>query len=225
MASLKELVAQGWKADNGFRAGYLVKLEELMRKEFPGTDIKGMPHINSKIAAWKKSYNSLSLMLDVSGVGFNAKGTFMIDCDTDQWQQIVKKDRNALNMRFKSWPLFDSWGDVFGKDRANGKNAEDVMEAMHKMYQADNLAQGGVYGTMPHVDEEDAATEDAEDSVCQLEKKEPTAKNSRKRRKANDDMRGVYEFLHEFGKEANARLDNLATRVGYELADRLRTTW
>ncbi|XP_057777266.1 uncharacterized protein LOC130995830 [Salvia miltiorrhiza] len=141
LASLKELVAQGWKADNGFRAGYLLKLEESMRKEFVGTDIKGMPHINSKLSAWKKSYNSLLLALDVSGVGFNAKGTFMLDCDNDQWEMIVKKDSNARLMRFKSWPMFEDWKEVFGKDRANGSNAEDVMEGMHKMYAADSLGE------------------------------------------------------------------------------------
>ncbi|KAG6397693.1 hypothetical protein SASPL_143863 [Salvia splendens] len=42
ISALKELVALGWKSDNGFRGGYLTKIEELMQKEFPRTDIKGL---------------------------------------------------------------------------------------------------------------------------------------------------------------------------------------
>ncbi|KAG6437046.1 hypothetical protein SASPL_101953 [Salvia splendens] len=48
LAALKELVAIGWKSDNGFRAGYLQLLEESMKKEFPKTDIKAHPHVYSK---------------------------------------------------------------------------------------------------------------------------------------------------------------------------------
>ncbi|XP_057767710.1 uncharacterized protein At2g29880-like isoform X2 [Salvia miltiorrhiza] len=225
LASLKELVAQGWKADNGFRAGYLLKLEESMRKEFVGTDIKGMPHINSKLSAWKKSYNSLLMALNVSGVGFNAKGTFMLDCDNDQWETIVKKDSNATKMRFKSWPMFEDWKEVFGKDRANGSNAEDVMEAMHKMYAADSLGEvGGNLGQQTgdglqhHVNEDGEATEDAEDSVCQGEKKVSTARKVSKKRKTGEgeEMNGVYKWLGEISRDTKERLDNLATRVGYE---------
>lgn len=39
LSSLKELVTTGWKSDNEFHAGYIYKLEELMRIHFPRTDI------------------------------------------------------------------------------------------------------------------------------------------------------------------------------------------
>ena len=84
LAALKDFVANGWKSDNGFRAGYLNKLEEAMRKEFPTTDLKGMPHINSKTTTWKKSYYSLHEMLKRSGVSFNTNGTHMIDCNDEK---------------------------------------------------------------------------------------------------------------------------------------------
>ncbi|XP_047946629.1 uncharacterized protein LOC125192983 [Salvia hispanica] len=76
---LKEISVTGWKADNGFRAGYLTQLENAMKQQFPNTDIKGTPQINSKLTAWKKLYNSLVRMLDRSGVGFNID--YKIDCD------------------------------------------------------------------------------------------------------------------------------------------------
>lgn len=87
---MKELVATGWKADNGFRSGYLQRAEEAMRREFPGTDLKANPHIQSRIHTWKKSFYALSKILDRSGVGFNVHGDYKIDVSDDQWSQIVK---------------------------------------------------------------------------------------------------------------------------------------
>lgn len=84
-----DLVSRGWKSDNGFRAGYLGKIEDAIRKEFPNTDIKGTPHVTLKINAWKKSYNSLRGILGRSGVGFNSDNEYWIECDDDQWEAIV----------------------------------------------------------------------------------------------------------------------------------------
>lgn len=88
--ALKDLIAQGWKSDNGFKAGYLTKLEEALRKVFPTTDLKGSPHVNSKINSWKKNYNSLTQILARSGAGFNKDGRHLIECEEDMWDQIVK---------------------------------------------------------------------------------------------------------------------------------------
>lgn len=88
-ASLLDLVAGGWKSDNGFRSGYLTKIEDSLRREFPNTDLKGTPHITSKISAWKKSYGSLRSILGRTGVGFNPHGDYKIDCTDEQWEQIV----------------------------------------------------------------------------------------------------------------------------------------
>ena len=37
-----------WKANNGFKPGFIVKLEELMKKKLPGCGIKESPHIESR---------------------------------------------------------------------------------------------------------------------------------------------------------------------------------
>lgn len=89
IAAMKELIALGWKSDNGFRAGYLNKLEDALQLKFPNTDLRAMPHINSKLQSWKRSYYSLSGILARSGVGFNL-GNYMIEVVDDLWDQIVK---------------------------------------------------------------------------------------------------------------------------------------
>ncbi|KAL8515737.1 hypothetical protein ACS0TY_014426 [Phlomoides rotata] len=50
------IVNDGWKADNGFKAGFQRELEKGMRKLIPGTDLVANPYINSKIHVWKKEY-------------------------------------------------------------------------------------------------------------------------------------------------------------------------
>ncbi|KAG6430532.1 hypothetical protein SASPL_108602 [Salvia splendens] len=48
--ALKDLVVSGWKSDNGFKGGYLTRIEEAMKRDFPKTDLKATPHISSKIS-------------------------------------------------------------------------------------------------------------------------------------------------------------------------------
>lgn len=88
MDALKEIIAKGLKCDNGFKSGYLTTLESAMVKAFPHTDLKGDPHINSKIHVWKKQYGSLSTMLSRSGFGWNETAC-MIDCADDVWNEYV----------------------------------------------------------------------------------------------------------------------------------------
>ncbi|KAG6411772.1 hypothetical protein SASPL_129856 [Salvia splendens] len=61
LAALKELVAIGWKSDNSFRA-----------------------------STWKKNYSSLCAILDRRRVGFNVHDDYKIECDDEQWSQIVQ---------------------------------------------------------------------------------------------------------------------------------------
>ncbi|KAL8474569.1 hypothetical protein ACS0TY_031140 [Phlomoides rotata] len=51
MVALKDLVAHGWKSDNGFHTGYLIHYENAMKVAFPNTDLLATPHITSKITS------------------------------------------------------------------------------------------------------------------------------------------------------------------------------
>ncbi|KAG6416216.1 hypothetical protein SASPL_123641 [Salvia splendens] len=104
--TLVELVARGWKSDNGFHAGYLQKIEDNIRKEFPNSDIKGTLHVTSKISAWKKSYNSMRGILSRTGA-----------------------DKHAKFMQMKFWPFWETWKSIFGKDQATGSMTEDIVDA------------------------------------------------------------------------------------------------
>ena len=88
IAIMKKLTTAGWKSDNGFRAGYLVRCREVIKREFSKTDICVQPHIYSKVSTWKKNYSSLLNIINRSGVGFNSDGDYKIECDDEQWSQI-----------------------------------------------------------------------------------------------------------------------------------------
>ncbi|KAL8498346.1 hypothetical protein ACS0TY_021606 [Phlomoides rotata] len=78
-------MVKNWRTKNGFKPGYLFKLESGMMRKLIGTDIRVNPHIASRISIWKKAHGSLQTMLGGggdSGIGFNAT-TDLIDCYDD----------------------------------------------------------------------------------------------------------------------------------------------
>ncbi|XP_042065276.1 uncharacterized protein LOC121808761 [Salvia splendens] len=49
MLALKDLVVNKWESDNEFRGGYLARIEEIIKRECPKSDIKATSHISSKL--------------------------------------------------------------------------------------------------------------------------------------------------------------------------------
>ncbi|KAL8461532.1 hypothetical protein ACS0TY_032860 [Phlomoides rotata] len=113
---LTNIVTEGWKADNGFRAGFQRELEKGVRKLLPGTDIVATPHINSKIHVWKREYGVLSDLLSKSGIGWNST-TSMIEVEDEA-----------------VWDGCKRWIEIFGKDRATGEYAVDPIDLVNELY-------------------------------------------------------------------------------------------
>ncbi|KAK4388244.1 hypothetical protein Sango_2431000 [Sesamum angolense] len=42
------------------------------------------------------------------------------------------RDPTAMTMRYKSWPFFPAWREIFRKDRASGEQAEDINEIVNE---------------------------------------------------------------------------------------------
>ncbi|XP_057793630.1 uncharacterized protein LOC131010224 [Salvia miltiorrhiza] len=216
LAAMKELVVQGWKSDNGFRAGYLGKLEESVKKVFPGTDLKGIPHIHSRIATWKRNYNSLQLILGKTGAGFNVDGKHMIDLDIEEWDIIAKSDPNARSMRTKSWPHLEAWKEIFGKDRATGLGAEDAVDAVNEMQNGVELDNDGTQGDYyPHF-EEDVHSEAADASVGQPAKMGGAARSSSRKHSSEQAFDGLCQVISDLSKGANERMEKMSSRIGYK---------
>ncbi|KAL8456422.1 hypothetical protein ACS0TY_034579 [Phlomoides rotata] len=110
---LTDVVNDGWKAENGFRAGFQRELEKMMRKKLPGTDIVANPHINSKIH---------------SGIGWNSTASMIEIEDESVWESCKRAEPHVKGVRYKSWPYYTQWIEIFGKDRATGDNAVDPID-------------------------------------------------------------------------------------------------
>ncbi|KAL8547668.1 hypothetical protein ACS0TY_007116 [Phlomoides rotata] len=131
---LKELVNKGYKTDNGFQTGYLIKCEDALKTNFPKTDLQTTPHITSKLTSWKKYYSAIVTAHLVTGFGFNTT-TSQVECTDEQWDDVVRRDPNMRGMRYKEWPYFPDWVEIFGLDRATGSVAEDVVEMAKRLKQ------------------------------------------------------------------------------------------
>ncbi|KAL1536951.1 hypothetical protein AAHA92_29519 [Salvia divinorum] len=238
IVALKDLVAHGWKSDNDFRAGYIKRVEETLKREFPTTDLKVNPHIHSKIIAWKKNYYSLSAILARSGVGFSAHGDFKIDCDDEQWPQIVQKDSNAKYMWNKPWPHWDNWNEIFGKVRANGGRAVDTAETINTLPSMQENVQenfsefvGTDYpmsfeelfsdevlpeGMHPDIEAESNTTVPDIHHVPIVPNVPNIPNKATRKRKAVDPMEKVIDLMNRMHEDTKEHLKTLLTRIGYE---------
>ncbi|KZV48920.1 hypothetical protein F511_09708 [Dorcoceras hygrometricum] len=85
------------------KAGYLTSLESAMHAAIPGSNLRGNPHIKSKVHVWKKTYSTLVMLLGKSGVGWN---------DTD----------NTVEATDETWDTIIKFGDAYG---CNTSHCED----------------------------------------------------------------------------------------------------
>ncbi|KAL0395388.1 UNVERIFIED_CONTAM: hypothetical protein Slati_4505000 [Sesamum latifolium] len=110
--ALCTICCTAWRCENGFRAGNLNQLEALMLKQFPNSDIRVEPHINSKIHVWKKYYSTLVSMMGKSGFRWDNSWCMIMVDSQDVWDEYCKVDTTARTMRFKSWPFFPAWREI-----------------------------------------------------------------------------------------------------------------
>ncbi|OMO82579.1 hypothetical protein COLO4_22924 [Corchorus olitorius] len=113
-----------WKCDNGtYMPGYLVELETRMKDKIPGCDVKGQPHIASRVKLWKRQYVELcEIQGDKgSGLGWNSSDKCVMCDDAGH--------PNAKGLKGKRFRYLDEWGHIFGKDRATREHAEGPGEA------------------------------------------------------------------------------------------------
>ncbi|XP_047945053.1 uncharacterized protein LOC125191691 isoform X2 [Salvia hispanica] len=229
--ALHDIVAGGWKADNGFRPGHSKMIYVVLKREIPNTELRVSPHINSNIATWKRDYHSLSNILNRSGIGFNSDGGHRIECNDDQWAQIVKADSHAKNMRYKAWPYYEDWKTIFGKDRAAGGRAEEVAEADEVLHgPAASVADESKPNMSPfHLDDfytEEQINEglqyDGQGYAASLDNDVTTTPNlaapkkALRKRKVEDLMELMLNAMNKMNENTSDRLNTLSMRIGYD---------
>ncbi|XP_012844715.1 PREDICTED: uncharacterized protein LOC105964755 [Erythranthe guttata] len=221
LQALKDIVARGWKCDNGFKTGYLATLEGAMSVAFPGTDLKAEPHIHSKIHVWKKYYGSLSTMLSRSGFGCN-DSSCTIDMHDDQvWADYIKSDTHARTMRFKAWPYYKDWVIIFGKDCATGEYAEAFNEAVNNLVHPTKGNEHTVFGGDDY-SFVDAPNDEFSNDLMSIagadsassSKSKPKSKN--KRGRTNDIDARLVDMMSTFFDKADDKLGRIVNKIGFE---------
>ncbi|KAL0349829.1 UNVERIFIED_CONTAM: hypothetical protein Sradi_4132100 [Sesamum radiatum] len=77
-------------------------------------------------------------MIGKGGLGWDDTRCMVTVASQDVWDEYCKIDPSARSMRYKSWPYFPAWHEIFGKDRVNGEVTHDVNE-MENL--SDNVAE------------------------------------------------------------------------------------
>ncbi|XP_023760466.1 uncharacterized protein At2g29880 isoform X1 [Lactuca sativa] len=120
----------GFRADQGFKSGYLTHLEHLLKKSMPNSGILGKPHIESKIKVMKRDWQTVHDMLNsshTSGFSYDTVKHCMI-ADDQVWESYLQVHKGASKWRNKTFPYYEKLCVVFGKDRVEGNTVRDLVE-------------------------------------------------------------------------------------------------
>ncbi|KAJ9561091.1 hypothetical protein OSB04_006251 [Centaurea solstitialis] len=126
-----DMVNKGaYKADNGFKSGYLQHLEQALKITLPTSDLKARPHIESKMKVMRVDWQIVYDMVhgtNTSGFGYDPV-THCVTADAEVWKAYLMVHKRAKKWQNKSFPHFNDLCTIFGKDRAQGNEARDVEE-------------------------------------------------------------------------------------------------
>ncbi|KAG8387766.1 hypothetical protein BUALT_Bualt02G0055400 [Buddleja alternifolia] len=145
------------------------------------------------------------------GIGWNDT-TKMVEANDDAWDGYVKTDSNARLMHYKSWPLYDDWVEIFGKDRATGEQAEDFVEAVnHVLNETNHCDKDTNHRDKDVLDgletiNEGFGGETETMSVCQPMSSVNAKKKAGKKRKSVESQEPMYELLGNYCKSTDLSL-------------------
>ncbi|XVF49148.1 hypothetical protein PTKIN_Ptkin03bG0245100 [Pterospermum kingtungense] len=95
----------------------------MMETKLSQSDLKANPYTDSRVKLMKRQYHAICEMLsNASGFGWN---------DEDKCVTASKDSHpSAKGLRNKTFPHFDDFIIIFGKDRATGEGAETTADAV-----------------------------------------------------------------------------------------------
>ncbi|KAL0401179.1 UNVERIFIED_CONTAM: hypothetical protein Slati_4147800 [Sesamum latifolium] len=144
----------------------------------------------------------------------------------------IQIDPNAKNMRFKSWPYFGAWREIFGKDRATGDSARDPMEFSNKVQEEERNDEGDCYIPIAEwnpktgfasIEEEAPSNSNLNvDPTINSSSATKRASSSSRKRKAEDPLAALPQLVQvvtNFCDSANNRIGTLTRVLEKEFGD------
>ncbi|XP_028060687.1 uncharacterized protein LOC114264281 [Camellia sinensis] len=224
ITTMKDVIASNprWKLDNNqFRAGFYNECEKKILSAFPGTDLRASPHIDSKIKFWRKQYNALQDMLNMSGFGWNDEQKMVLVDSDDVWQNYVRRVPDAKGMRNRPFPFYEDWLILFGKDRATGELAEDPADAVAAMEKEDANAttEEGEQSPVEQFSMNMGDTDYSMSTAGNVPNRADSAKTGKKRARPTEgiptELSEMAKNLGSFIENTNTTMVEVAHRIGY----------
>ncbi|GFY86781.1 hypothetical protein Acr_05g0004200 [Actinidia rufa] len=206
------------KLDCGqFKGGFYGECEKKIICAFPGTDLRAIPHIESKIKKWRKQYNLLQDMLKTSGFGWDDVDKIVLVDSDDVWDQYARREKDVRGMRNKSFPYYEDWLVLFGKDRATGDLAEGPADSVAAIETEEATKEQGP--DSPVLQFSAADMESMSANIGTSSAHTSSNANSKKRgRAAYGTPKVLADMADAFGimfENTNNRMAEIAQRIGY----------
>ncbi|WCJ22319.1 hypothetical protein M5689_004414 [Euphorbia peplus] len=113
-----------WKCHTGHKSGYLTFVEKELKRQLPGTDIKGTPHIKSKVKTMKKMLGYvLEIQKNGSGFGWDDEKKMVLG-EEDIFMGWAKSRDGASQLYRRPMPHFDKLVEIYALDMAKGARAK-----------------------------------------------------------------------------------------------------
>ncbi|CAL9018492.1 unnamed protein product [Prunus brigantina] len=101
----------------------MIQIEKSLAEKFPNTDLRVVPHIESKMRFSKKLYGIIFDMINKSGFAWN-DSLKCIEVDNDEaWNTYVQHNKDVDRWRGKQCLIYDGLKNIFRKDRATGRGS------------------------------------------------------------------------------------------------------
>ncbi|XP_074302123.1 uncharacterized protein LOC141633577 [Silene latifolia] len=195
-----------WKCENGFRNGYMVRLEEIINKAIPGCGLKALPHIDSRLKTLVTKFRAIVQMLGTSGFKWDDERQ-MISVERSVYDEYCKVHPNCKNLYGHAFPHLNALLEVYGKDYATGKPAEGFVEAI------DNMEKSATVQVMlDSSDDEDVIVSGNAESAPPLKKvkREHTFKRKGGKKESGSSSNSELASLQGFMKDMNVHLSTMA---------------
>ncbi|PIN18267.1 hypothetical protein CDL12_09065 [Handroanthus impetiginosus] len=201
----------------------MVRLEKIMAEKFPNCGIMSK-HIKSKLQVWKKDYVLIQGIISSSG-GAGAvidPTTHVITADSETvWSEYVKVHPGASKLRGRPFPMYSSWVEIFGNDRAQGTGAIDVGDAVANV----------LYGTQSKITEksgenlfslpistpimspEETSGDDISTTRCEYGVRGHVSTSSSKRQKKRATAEDIEDLVGKWMEETSSALGTLVQQM------------
>ncbi|KAL8530946.1 hypothetical protein ACS0TY_007824 [Phlomoides rotata] len=176
----------------------------------PICDLRSEPHISSRIHAWKRNHVVLTSMINKSGMSWDSIKCQIVVENEDVWVDYIKVDPYAKGMRYKSFPLYGKWTEIFGYENAKDDQYEDCDIARNN--ELPECVEENIPQSTP-----DPNVADKDLPGTHSDATSPSTKGNGKKRKTVDST-GVQmvNLMGRFLDTTGKHLGNMTSKMGYE---------